>query len=101
MNTKSEMDKLAELLEKDGIAFERFHDPTKVPDYRLPMKEIEQELRNQIIIKNKMKELSFICHLGSYGVEQGLIEFYDYESEPVGYLTANECMEIVKDKLIL
>lgn len=101
MNTKSEMDKLAELLEKDGVAFERFHDPTKVPDYVLPNKDVERELRNQIVIKQGKTELSFICHLGSYGVDQGLIEFYDFKSEPVGYLTANECMEIVKEKLIL
>jgi hypothetical protein len=52
MNTKSEMDKLAELLEKDGITFERFHDPTKVPDYVLPNKDVERELRNQIVIKH-------------------------------------------------
>lgn len=99
MNTKSEMDKLAELLEKDGVAFERFHDPTKVPDYVLPNKDVERELRNQIVIKQGKTELSFICHLGSYGVDQGLIECYDFKSEPVGYLTANECMEIVKEKL--
>lgn len=96
---QSEMDKLAELLEKEGIAFERFHDPTKVPSYILPNKDIEREMRNQIIIKQGKTELSFICHLGSYGVEQGLIEFYDFRTEPVGYLTAEECMEIVKDKL--
>lgn len=96
---QNEMDKLAELLGNKGIAFERFHDPTKVPDYVLPNKDVERELRNQIVIKSGKTELSFICHLGSYGVDQGLIEFYDFKSEPVGYLTADECMEIVKEKL--
>ena len=95
----NEMQKFKEMLEASKIYFEYFHDPTKVPDYRLPLKDIEQELRNQIVIKKGKTELSFICHIGSYGVEQGLIEFYDYKSEPVGYLTADECMEIVKDKL--
>lgn len=96
---QSEMDKLAELLENKGIVFERFHDPTKVPDYVLPNKDVERELRNQIVIKQGKTVLSFICHLGSYGVDQGLIEFFDFKSEPVGYLTAEECIKIVKEQL--
>ena len=95
----SEMDKLAELLKNVKIDFERFHDPTKVPDYVLPNKDVERELRNQIVIKHGKTVLSFICHLGSYGVDQGLIEFYDFQHEPVGYLTAEECLEIVKEQL--
>ena len=96
---KSEIDKLAELLKNENIEFEWFHDPTKVPDYVLPDKNIERELRNQIVIKINLKVLSFICHFGSYGADQGLIEFYDFQEEPVGYLTAEECLEIVKDRL--
>ena len=96
---QSEMDKLAELLKNEKIDFERFHDPTKVPDYVLPNKDIERELRNQIIVKINLRVLSFICNLGSYGVDQGLIEFYDFQHEPVGYLTAEECMKIVKEQL--
>lgn len=95
---KSEMDKFAELLENEKIDFERFHDPIEVPTYTFPGKE-KAELRNQIIIRDKMKKLSFICHIGSYGVEKGLIEFYDFKEEPVGYLTAEECLKIVKEEL--
>ena len=95
----SEMQKLKEMLEAAKIDFEYFHDPTKVPDYVLPNKDVERELRNQIVIKHGKTVLSFICHLGSYGVDQGLIECYDFQHEPVGYLTAEECMKIVKEQL--
>lgn len=42
---------------------------------------------------------SFLLSRWSYGSEEGLIEFYDFVEEPTGYLTADECMEIIKQRL--
>lgn len=40
---------------------------------------------------------SFLLSKGSYGREKGLIEFYNFNEEPTGWLTADECMEIIKE----
>lgn len=42
---------------------------------------------------------SFLLSKGSYGREEGLIEFYNFNDEPTGWLTADECMKIIKGKL--
>lgn len=42
---------------------------------------------------------SFLLSKGSYGRERGLIEFYDFNEEPTGWLTADECMKIIKGEL--
>ena len=38
--------------------------------------------------------LSFLTSEGSYGGYEGLIEFYNFRDEPMGYLTADEAIEI-------
>ena len=38
--------------------------------------------------------LSFLTSVGSYGGYNGLIEFYNFRDEPMGYLTADEAIEI-------
>ena len=38
--------------------------------------------------------LSFLTSVGSYGGCEGLIEFYNFRDEPIGYLTADEAIEI-------
>ena len=39
-----------------------------------------------------------ICHMGSYGYEQGLLEMWGKNmDEPEGYLTAKECFERIKE----
>ena len=42
---------------------------------------------------------STICHRGSYGHEQGLLEFYDTgsNSEPIGSLSPAEAYELIAD----
>ena len=39
-------------------------------------------------------KLSFLTSEGSWGGDQGLIEFYNFRDEPTGYLTADEAIEI-------
>lgn len=38
--------------------------------------------------------LSFLTSQGSYGGREGLIEFYNFRDEPIGYLTADKAIEI-------
>lgn len=42
---------------------------------------------------------SFLLSRGSYGREEGLIELYGFSEEPTGWLTADECMKIIKEEL--
>lgn len=43
--------------------------------------------------------LSAICHPGSYGYEEGLIEVYNGQNEPEGFLNPLEALEILKEWL--
>ena len=38
-----------------------------------------------------------ICHVGSWGYEQGLLEIMIGNNEPTGYLTAEETFELIKE----
>lgn len=80
----TEMDKLQKWLDENGIKYERI----------IEKKPLE---RNQIYIETNYKELSFICQEGSYGYYQGLIEMYDFQNEPIGFLTAEECINKIKE----
>ena len=56
---------------------------------------------NQIRVEypNEQGFLSIICHEGSYGGGRGLLEFYDWQNEPTGYLDADDCLKIIKKYL--
>lgn len=43
-------------------------------------------------------EWSCIYGFCSYGHEQGLLELWDNKNEPIGYLTANEVIEIINER---
>lgn len=78
---KTEMDKLQNWLDKNNIQYirRRLYDG------------------EQILIKEgEIDLLSCICHSGSYGYEKGLIEIYNFEDDPIGYLTAEKCKKIIK-----
>lgn len=84
---KEEMQKLQDWLDKNHI------------DYKRTKEYVEGIGRNQILIETNEIKLSFICHYGSYGYEAGLIEMWDFENDPVGWLTAEECKKIIKKHL--
>lgn len=42
---------------------------------------------------------SFLLSKASNGREEGLIEFFNFREEPIGWLTAKECMKIIKEEL--
>lgn len=78
----SEMEKLAVMLYGAGIEAVRV------------VEEADGIVRtNQILVEAPWKSrLSAICHRGSYGCEQGLIEVWNFSAfeQPVGWLTASE-----------
>jgi hypothetical protein len=92
----SEMDKLEELLKENKIKYERYVEKC---EYFLE----KADSRNQIIVRDEKEPadiwISCICQIGSYGVEKGLIEFYDFIHEPTGYLTAEDALEMIKEKI--
>ena len=59
------------------------------------------EKRYNLHILNGDIRYSFLLSKGSYGREKGLIEFYNFSEEPTGWLTADECMKIIKGELKL
>lgn len=55
---------------------------------------------NQILIETSKVKLSFICQIGSYGFEQGLIEMWDFgDEDPIGFLNAENCKKIIKERV--
>ena len=98
INDFSEMEKLARDLDANGYTFEIIHETT--PVYHLH--------RNQIWVwtdKTKTDTLfDAICHIGSYGYEQGLIEIMgdrlmteqDGGGSVAGWLTADQVIERLK-----
>jgi len=40
-----------------------------------------------------------ICHVGSWGYEQGLLEIRIDQNEPTGYLTAEETFKLIKETI--
>lgn len=81
---KSEMDKLQNWLKKNHIQHER--------------RSIIQN-GDQILIENDNIKISCICHYGSYGYNQGLIEMWDFANEPEGWLTAEACKRRIKKRV--
>lgn len=44
-------------------------------------------------------KLSFLTSEGSYGGNQGLIEFYNFRDEPTGYLNAEGAIRIYEEEV--
>lgn len=87
-----EIYKLEEILKENNIKYERYIERNIYP-------QSDYDSRNQIVIRNQKEpelKVSCVCHMGSYGVEKGLIEFYDFCHEPIGYLTAKKAWKIIK-----
>lgn len=51
---------------------------------------------NQILIERGNRKISAVSHFGSYGAEEGLIEVWDFNKPPRGWLTAAEAFEIIQ-----
>lgn len=93
-----EMDKLETYLKRNGIKYYRMYMP------RCEIKEgIVCRERNQIIVygEDEKRQWDAICHKGSYGYEDGLLEIMgcivrdDYAVE--GWLTAADVIERIEE----
>ena len=108
MEFENELDKLRALLDEAGIPYisykEEYIEKEKcVPELFVGNKRYK---RNQVIygIRNEILhqwKLDGICHFGSYGVDEGLIETYgelgvDGEGDPL-ILRAEDVFQIIKE----
>lgn len=92
-----ELNKLEEMLREEKIPYKRIdREGTERFDYF--------DMRHQIIVfadERWTKPVwSAICSKGSYGYNSGLIELLSLKTlkEEIGFLTAEEAMEIIKTK---
>ena len=94
----SEMEKLAQYLNENGYTFEIIHG--HAPSYRFEQNQIwvwTDETRTDTLF-------DAICHFGSYGYEQGLLEIMgdrlmteqDGGGSVAGWLTADQVIERLK-----
>lgn len=66
------------------------------------LSEEEKLSRNQIFLRRQHEngyDISIICHFGSWGVKQGLLEYWRMgkDKDPVGYCTAEEVIDVIKE----
>lgn len=97
---------LKKWLLSENIHFEYNYEPLPsdiiedLQEYGLIENEEMKLLRNQIVIyfENDYK-ISIICQHGSSGVRQGLLEYWRMgkDEDPVGYCTAEEVIEVIKE----
>lgn len=87
----TELDNYAQMLDEAGIEYER------ITEYN-PF-DITVMLFNQVLVRGiGDSRFSAVCHHGSYGFEDGLIEVWDYGNEdPVGFLTAEDAFALLED----
>lgn len=50
----------------------------------------------QIIVNYDGIYVSIVEHFGSYGAQTNLLEMWDYHNDPVGWMTAEECLEKIE-----
>lgn len=56
--------------------------------------------RQQILVTYKgNKFISVVFGEGTYGYEDGLMELWDYDADPIGYLTAIGAHNIIMEKM--
>ena len=98
----TEMDKLVEYLDKSGINYKRIKESNIVP---FPDGNDRDIGRNQVVVYDTEGNIKWdaICHYGSYGYEDGLLEIMgdivDEEEDGdsvAGWLTAEGVIKRVK-----
>lgn len=89
-----EFNKLEHLLIENNIEYER-EDRVYKTDSRF----FYHQLRSPKIVGNGYV-WDVIFANGSYGEEEGLLELYGTDmEEPLGYVSAKECLKVIKKKL--
>lgn len=88
----SELDKLEEYLKEKGIEYERIDNHPDFPNggwHQICVPCYEQEFR----------QWDAVCHAGSYGYEQGLLEIMGIicpDHDVLGYLTAEDVIKRIE-----
>lgn len=90
----SELDKLEAYLKENGIGYKRIDEPSAGNPWP----------RHQVLVFGQDGEIAWdaICHRGSYGFEQGLLEIYgnivaeEDGDSVVGWLTAEDVIERIR-----
>lgn len=88
----TELNKLETMLQQEGVRYQRTDDEGEmIPGIEYRLGEFHQ-------IKVPSEGWDVICHHGSYGVEQGLLEAMGHRitgnNNVVGYLTAQDVMDM-------
>lgn len=99
---------LKKWLLQEKIRFEYYYEPF-IPKILEDMEKcgliLNEDMKlstNEIVLRRQHKngyDISIVCQYGSYGVKQGLLEYYRFgkDEDPVGYCTAEEVIEVIKE----
>lgn len=79
----TEITKLREYFDANGVNYRAIH---------------WEDNRYNLHVDSEYVKLSFLTSEGSYGGNQGLIEFYNLRDEPTGYLTAEGAIRIYEEE---
>ena len=80
----TELTKLREYFDANGVNYEALY---------------WEENRYNLHVDSEYVKMSFLTSEGSYGGNQGLIEFYNLRDEPTGYLTAEGAIRIYEEEV--
>lgn len=90
-----EMNKLRKLLDDMGIEWQDMSTTLIMDDLVKNLPPIDLSMFRTHFSYNDVR-ISVICGYGSYGGKKGLLEMWDGNGEPEGYLTAEEVIERIK-----
>lgn len=94
----SELDKLEEYLKENGIPYERQDSEDVFDENGLPMSTMFHAI---FCPSYEAREWDAICHRGSYGYEDGLLEIYGKIVDPSraveGWLTAEDVIGRIRE----
>lgn len=82
----TELTKLREYFDTNGVSYEAVY---------------WGDNQYNLHVDSEYVKLSFLTSEGSYGGNQGLIEFYNFWDEPTGYLTAEDSIRIYEEGVSL
>ena len=80
----TELTRLREYFDASGVSYEAVY---------------WEDNRYNLHVDFEFVKLSFLTSEGSYGGNQGLIEFYNLRDEPTGYLTAEGSIRIYEEEV--
>ena len=91
---ENQLDILEKMLIEKGIEYERTDEATPIPDVIFVNGPGDF---HQIRGKRKDFKWDVICHKGSYGYEDGLLEYEDnVEDDAIGRLTADKVIRLIE-----